>query len=825
MQESTNIFDQPTFQTAITNNLFLQFPGSSTGLYSQLRLASSSSLIIDGTSNNDMLRGGSGNETLRGFNSQDELFGGAGDDELDGGDGDDKLFGEQGRDTLLGVSGQDILLGGLGNDILDGGDGDDRLFGDDGNDALFGGQGQDQLLGGVGFDILNGGQGDNTMTGGSGRDIFTISRTGKNRITDFEPGVDLLSFEGDLSFETIRIFEQNGETWITTLDNQPLAFLTGIRPSSISRDPFLNLPVDPDTGIEYRPNELLVRFKPGVTQDLVQSIALNYGAIAVERLVPSSSSVDRWQVLRFAPETNLLQIRYDLSRDINVEIAGFDYKLVLNAIPNDPDFGELWGLNNTGQSGGTDDADIDAPEAWDIQTGNSSVIVAVTDTGIDYNHPDLRNNIWRNTEESFNGIDDDGNGYVDDIRGYDFSNGDSNPMDVDGHGTHVAGTIGAEGDNSEGVVGVSQNVSLMALKIFNDNGDAFLRDSVRGIDYATTMGARIINASWSNSRTFWREVGSEIGEFFGIESSFAAVTDTIRRANDAQVLFVAAAGNDGANLDTFPLFPANLDLPNVITVANTDRNDELALKTDNLTLSSNFGRATVDLGAPGRRIYSTVPGGGYDYKSGTSMAAPHVAGAAALLLAQFPSLAATELRDILMNTTDKIPSLDGKTVSGGRLNVNQALLSLNPEKRVELTITRVREIDSIEPDFIFGDDPEFYAVAEISGEEFPRTTQVTGSTIRPNWRFFKSVTETRIPIKIQIFDDDGFGRSNDDHVDINPSKGEKDLYLTFDLDTRELVDSDTGEVFEPLNNGEFRIRGQGDSSRGEIRFTLNSFSP
>lgn len=812
----------PLSQSSANLGIFNQ--GSSSLSLSPLNLTSSSSLVIDGTSNNDILRGGISNETLRGFNSQDELFGGAGNDVLDGGDGDDKLFGEQGSDTLLGRSGQDLLQGGAGNDILDGGDGDDRLFGDDGNDVLFGGQGQDQLFGGIGFDILNGGQGDNTLTGGLGRDVFTLSRAGKNRITDFEPGVDLFAFEGDLNFAKIRIFEQNGETWITTLDNQPLAFLTGIRPSSINQDVFSVLPIDPETGIEYRPNELLVRFKPGVTANLVQTTALRYGAVAVEKLVPSSTSVDRWQVLTFAPETNLLQTRRELASDTNVEIAGFDYRLVLDAIPNDPDFGELWGLENTGQNSGTADADIDAPEAWNIQTGSQSVIVAVIDSGIDYTHPDLKDNIWRNSEETFNGIDDDGNGYVDDLRGYDFANNNGRPLDVDSHGTHVAGIVGAVGDNNEGVVGVSQDVSLMALGITERYGVLesvpFLKHAVRAIDYATSMGARVINASWGVSPLV--NVASEVGEFLGFTSSFESVVDTIRRANDAQVLFVVAAGNDGNNIDNGPFsshFPADINLPNVITVASTDRNDELAS-------NSNFGRDTVDLSAPGVSIYSTVPGGGYDYKSGTSMAAPHVAGAAALLLAQFPSLTAAELRDILMDTTDPLSSLDGKTVSGGRLNVHQALLSLNPEERVRLTITRVREIDDIEPDlFPFADDdPEFYAVVEIAGEEFPRTSEVAGSTVRPNWRFFKTVTETTVPIRIQIFDNDGFPRDNDDHVDINPSSGVKDLYFTFNLQTGEVVDSDSGDAFE-LSNGEFRIRGQGDSSRGEIRFTLTSFSP
>ena len=256
-----------------------------------------------------------------------------------------------------------------------------------------------------------------------------------------------------------------------------------------------------------------------------------------------------------------------------------NYTITVDATtPNDSHFSQLWGLHNTGQSGGTVDADIDAVEAWDIQTGGS-VVIGVVDTGIDYTHPDLVSNIWTNPGEiAGNNIDDDGNGYVDDIHGYDFAYNDSDPMDVHSHGTHVAGTIAAAGNNSQGVVGVNWNAQLMALKFLGDNGSGSTFNAVRAVEYATAMGVRITNNSWGG------------GGFS------QALYNAIAAADDA--LFVAAAGNSGTDNDLYPHYPSNYDLDNVISVASTTRND---------TLSgfSCYGATTVDLAAPGSSIYST----------------------------------------------------------------------------------------------------------------------------------------------------------------------------------------------------------------------------
>ena len=334
------------------------------------------------------------------------------------------------------------------------------------------------------------------------------------------------------------------------------------------------------------------------------------------------------------------------------------------SIPNDPSFGTLYGLHNIGQSGGTADADIDATEAWQVTTGSENVIVAVIDTGIDHTHPDLVDNIWVNPGETpGNGIDDDGNGFIDDVHGYDFVNNDGDPFDDEGHGTHVAGTIGATGNNGVGVVGVSWDVSLMGLKFLDANGSGSTADAVRAVNYATMMrnqyghNIRVTNNSWGGG------------------GSSTALRDAIEAGAEADILFVAAAGNSGTDNDASPHYPSSYTSAAVVAVAATDRNDALAS-------FSCFGATSVDLAAPGVGILSTVPGGGYASYSGTSMATPHVAGAAALALAVDPTLTVAELRAAILGTVDAKPGLAGQMVTGGRLNAAQMLQSLSSEPAV-----------------------------------------------------------------------------------------------------------------------------------------------
>ncbi|MFW5698979.1 MAG: S8 family serine peptidase, partial [Planctomycetota bacterium] len=325
--------------------------------------------------------------------------------------------------------------------------------------------------------------------------------------------------------------------------------------------------------------------------------------------------------------------------------------------PDDPDLSECWGLHNTGQTDGTEDADIDAPEAWDIATGSHDVVVAVIDTGIDYNHPDLEANMWTNPDEiPGNGIDDDNNGYVDDVYGWDFANNDSDPMDDHLHGTHCAGTIGAVGDDGYGISGVCWSVKLMALRFLGGDGSGTASGAVSAIEYAIENGAHVTSNSWGGG------------------AASQALEDAISAANAADVAFVAAAGNSGNDNDDTPHYPSSYDIDNVIAVAASDHDDAAAS-------FSCYGAESVDLFAPGVAVYSTFPtymtdamtqrgdDTHYGSISGTSMATPHVAGAAALLQSVTGRLSPATVRTILLESVDHIDAFEGLVVSEGRLNI------------------------------------------------------------------------------------------------------------------------------------------------------------
>lgn len=316
--------------------------------------------------------------------------------------------------------------------------------------------------------------------------------------------------------------------------------------------------------------------------------------------------------------------------------------------PNDPFFGNLDGLHNTGQRRGVVDADIDAPEAWQVTTGESSVVVAVIDSGVDYTHQDLDSNIWVNPGEvPGNGIDDDGNGFVDDVHGYDFWSNDPDPMDGGTHGTHVAGTIAAEGNNAIGVVGVAPDIKIMPIRFLGPRG-GFTSDAIRALDYAVSNGAKISNNSWGGG------------------SYSRMLVDAISRTEMAGHIFVAAAGNSGADNDKNPHYPASYDSNNIISVAATDSSDRLAS-------FSNTGFNSVDIAAPGVSTYSTLPGNRYGYMSGTSMATPHVSGVVALTWSLHPEWTADQVISNVIGSGDARPQLSGKIASGARLNAAQAL--------------------------------------------------------------------------------------------------------------------------------------------------------
>ena len=335
-----------------------------------------------------------------------------------------------------------------------------------------------------------------------------------------------------------------------------------------------------------------------------------------------------------------------------MEYAEPDYVVQAVQVPDDVSFGNEWGLNNTGQSiggsNGTPDADIDMAEAWDTATGNGSTVIALIDTGTQWDHPDLANNIWTNSGEiPGNGIDDDHNGYVDDVHGWDFYNDDNDPGDSNGHGTHTAGTLCAEGNNGEGVAGVLWHCRIMPLRFIGPHGGS-TSDAVSAIEYAVAQGARVSSNSWG-------------GGGFSL-----SLYNAVSAARAIGHVFVAAAGNNGVNTDSSPFYPAAFNLDNVLSVAATDYRD-------NLAGWSNYGVKTVDVGAPGVNIYSTYKGSGYAWLSGTSMAAPHVAGLVALVQEQHSGWDYPQVINQVLATVRPVASLDGKTKTGGVINALAAL--------------------------------------------------------------------------------------------------------------------------------------------------------
>jgi subtilisin family serine protease len=420
----------------------------------------------------------------------------------------------------------------------------------------------------------------------------------------------------------------------------------------LSGGPTTGLADDPPDSV---PGQLIVAFKPTATDKQEQKAVDRVDATVEQRI----ESIDGALVSVDPDETDAAA--EELTRQRAVQFVEPNYVLHAHRLPNDRLFGEQWGLRNVGQYGGKAGADIHATDAWDVTTG-AGVTVAVVDTGIDFQHSDLAANAWNNPADPQNGVDDDHNGFVDDVHGADFVNEDSNPSDDAGHGTHVAGIIGARGNNASGVSGVNWDAKLMGLKFLDADGEGNTADAANAIDYAVSHGARVINASWG-------------GPAFS-----QALYQAVRRAGDKGVLFIAAAGNDGHNADTKPDYPAAFDLPNVISVAATDAQDHLVD-------FSNYGVASVDLAAPGDDIESTVPpatdSSGYASFSGTSMATPFVAGAAALYLSKFPQATADQVRNAILQNVDKLPSLAGKVSTGGRLDIARMLGAAAPQTTPE----------------------------------------------------------------------------------------------------------------------------------------------
>lgn len=449
-------------------------------------------------------------------------------------------------------------------------------------------------------------------------------------------------------------------------------------------------------GFDYVPGEIIVKYKRSISAASIRERQVQQG-------IETKRAFRRMGVhhVKLPAGLGVEKALEMLSSDSTVDYAEPNYFRYATKTPNDDWFGLQWGLHNDGTFG-TADADIYALEAWyDIPaTDCNSIVIAVIDSGIDYGHEDLSSNMWSNPDEIPNGDDDDGNGYIDDMLGWDFVENDNDPMDTHGHGTHVAGTIGAEGDNGKGITGVCWTAQLMPLRFIDDSGLGTVADEISAIEYAIIKGAKIINASFSGSASM-------------------AEQDAISLAKDAGILFVAAAGNEGVNT---PSYPAGYDLTNIISVAATDQDDELAP-------FSNYGAAWVDVGAPGVNTYSTLPGD-YGYKDGTSMAAPHVVGLAGLIRNENPTFTHAEVRYVILRSVDRQASLSDKTVSGGRINTAEALLTplvLLPPSDVEATPVSTNQVD-LSWDDDSSMDSGFKIERRLSGGMYSQIATVSADT-------------------------------------------------------------------------------------------------
>lgn len=405
--------------------------------------------------------------------------------------------------------------------------------------------------------------------------------------------------------------------------------------------------------VQAVPGEYVVRLKDTMSTMSLSTLSQTLGGEVVEKLSPQSNAI---LVRRNALEREDFVIN---SLKNNPYVANAEPNFIYtidstpSSMPNDPELSRLWGLVNTGQKDGSAEGvagiDVDAKRAWEIETGSRDVLVAVIDTGVDYDIADLTPNMWANAGElnGTAGVDDDNNGFVDDIYGYDFANNDGDPKDDHGHGSHVSGTIGGMGNDGAGIVGVAWNVRIMGIKFLSAAGGGTLADAIKSIDYATQMGADIMSNSWG-------------GGGFSEELKLA-----IERAHDAGILFTAAAGNSRQNNDANPTYPATYDVDNIISVAAIDNRG-------NLASFSCYGRTTVDVAAPGVNILSTTPNGLRSW-SGTSMATPHVSGVAALVLSHEPGMSMADLRDRIINTARPLTRLRSKVASGGIVNAYHAL--------------------------------------------------------------------------------------------------------------------------------------------------------
>ena len=403
--------------------------------------------------------------------------------------------------------------------------------------------------------------------------------------------------------------------------------------------------------------EVLVKFRSGVSQATIESLTARFHDTVEDRI----ENAPGWESIDDLDNADAAAVVAEYSRLPEVEYAEPNFEIELPdsidgplvpVLPHDPQFNDQWALANSGQRGGKEGADISATLAWATTTGSDKVVVAVLDSGVDYTHEDLASNMWVRPA-GMAPYRDAELGIVDDLNGFNAVDNASDPMDENGHGTHCAGIIGAEGENNLGIAGVNWKVQIMPLKFMNAGGFGTTKDAIEAINYVIErkkagVNVRIISASWGSTQRS------------------RALEEVIRKAYENDILFVAAAGNASVNNDRSPHYPSSYNVPNVISVAALDRHDALAS-------FSNYGAKSVAVAAPGVDILSTWLGNAYEEKSGTSMATPVVAGVAALVLSEHPRMSVDDLKKKVLASTDPIVALKGKTVTGGRINAAKAL--------------------------------------------------------------------------------------------------------------------------------------------------------
>lgn len=440
----------------------------------------------------------------------------------------------------------------------------------------------------------------------------------------------------------------------------------------------------PLTRAQSLPRTLLVKGP----EELVLENLKNFSSKA--RIVRSFPQIG-WVVVKSDTEETALQVKADLQR--HKSIYATEENLIWNqiAVPTDRKY--------SSQRNEISRTELEA--AWNLTTGSPDTLIAVIDSGIAADHPDLKNRLWKNPDESPNGIDDDRNGFVDDIYGWDFVNDDATPEDGSSHGTHVAGIIGAEGNNRIGIAGVNWNCRIMALRTLNDRGSGGTDAAVEAVLYAVSKGARLINASWG-----------------GYQHS-QALQDALQYATDEGILIVAAAGNNALDSDREFFYPASYPVDGVLAVASSEARGRLSS-------FSNFGRFSVDVVAPGSEIYSTIPQDGYARKSGTSMASPFVAGVAGLLLSMDSSLSPRQLKNALMNATTPYSLFEDRVSTGGELNAKAAVEQLNSSFQIWPRRASIRVGDRLPLSSYAARDPVVWTVSDSSLAEVNPLGEVIG---------------------------------------------------------------------------------------------------